>query len=220
MSNQNENYFLNSGDFNCVFLMPNQQIWRVSKLKEYPEDSDGPVNPYEGIYKGLFNEAKITTVLRKIDPMQSMFVSYNSYEITTCKQVQHMLGKEYSGFKNALETCKQRTSSFKTCTSHEPFKMVISKTSKILVPVQFKDKHDMKDKLHVLKKNIKFLHKHHIVHGDLHVGNIMMDPRNNNNLVIIDWEKAYFLSKVTDAYKAMDLEVLKDLKEEYGEEFD
>jgi len=189
--------YLNSGVQSCIFLMPNNEIWRLSKATNLKE---------------IFNEVFITTKLRAIDPRQARFFSFDNFWLTKCSNVQHILGlKLYNSFINAIDMCKIETvrrdakrhrrgdtymtddenwEPFKSCSlTNKNTKIYISKSRKILKPVHpnYDSEFLLLNSLQqeYLKRSIELLHDNNIFHNDLHMNNVMLDSLKRP--IIIDW---------------------------------
>jgi len=180
--------FLNSGVDSCIFLMPSNEIWRLSMKINFN-------------YNDVFNEVAVTTKLRAMDPQQIRFFSFDNFWHTKCSAIKHVLGEQlYTNFLKAIsKNCQSFESEYKSCSKTNPNAMVyISKSKKILKPIHSNYKHPKITDLNIsqrkyLTESINLLHSNNIFHNDLHLNNVMLGA--NNKPIIIDWGFATIVPK-------------------------
>jgi len=173
--------FLSSGIDSCVFLWTSgngSKVVRVSKKSDWKE---------------LYHETRISTLLRKVDPLQQRFVSSTYYERVPLSFLISKFGQlVFDQFIEALGKCSDIVTSSSALTT----KILLS----YMIPLKPLEGPLSKKQQDYLKDSIKVLHNVGIVHNDIHPKNIML---HDNVPVLIDWGHSIIFdgALTSDIYK-------------------
>jgi len=173
-----EAQFLGSGEDGCVFLVTENGIQKIWKVLHGSSISDNALVAER--------EVVLSDALRALDPQEKRFICSSAFMITTPNDLIGLGGETFASFiLKRLQQCAEAIrDSFVV-----QFQSVAQPVEDVLNAYQ----------LDYIATSVQMLHGAGIIHGDIHVNNVMLisDGPRAKLPVLVDWSRAAFLDSAT-----------------------